>query len=554
MTALPESIEIAQAAELRPIADVAADAGLLPDEIVPWGRAKAKVLAGAVRARTAAAPRGKLVCVTSVTPTRFGEGKTTTAIGLTQGLGMIGRNPLLCLREPSLGPVFGTKGGGAGGGYAQLAPMEDINLHFTGDLHAVGAAHNLLAAMLDASLIHENPLGVDPGTITWRRALDMNDRVLRRIEVGFDPGTGALPRPSGFDITAASEVMGILSVATDLEDLRRRCGAISVAHRSGGGRVTADDLRAGGAMAVLLRDALEPNLVQTLEGQPALVHAGPFANIAHGNNSLVADLVALALGEYVITESGFGADLGFEKFADIVCRAGGIAPDAAVLVASVGTLRLHGGEDGARASLVAGAANLRRHVEIVRSFGVPVVVALNRRPEDTEQELALACELAREAGAHAAVVSDAFTRGGAGATELAEAVVDACAQPADFRLLYDDDVPLAEKVATVATRVYGAAAVSYEDIAGERLAELEAEGFGHLPVCVAKTPLSLSADPALLNAPEGFTLPVRDVRAYTGAGWIVPVCGDVQLMPGLIASPVAERIDLDARGRTVGLF
>ncbi len=543
------SLEIAHAAAGRPIADVAADAGLRPHEIIPWGRAKAKVAAAAVLERTAGGPQGRLVCVTAVTPTRFGEGKTTTAIGLTQGLGAIGRRPILCLREPSLGPVFGRKGGGAGGGRAQLVPMEDVNLHFTGDIHAIAAANNLLASMLDASLIHGNPLGIDPASITWRRTLDMSDRVLRRIEVGRDPGEGAFPRETGFDIAAASEVMAILSVAADLPDLRRRLGAIIVARDGTGRPVTAEALRAAGAMTVLLRDALDPNLVQTLEGQPCLVHAGPFANIAHGNNSVLADRVALGLAEHVVTEAGFAADLGFEKFSDIVCRTAGFAPSAAVVVAGVATLRHHGGGD-----LRAGAANLARHVAIVRGFGVPCVVAVNRRAGDADEDLRLLCALGLEAGAHAAVVCTAFEHGGAGAADLAAAVVEACEQPSAFRPLYDDAASLTEKLETVARRVYRAAGLDIAPAAAQRIAALEAEGFGGLPVCIAKTPLSLSADPSLIGAPEGFTLPVRDVRVYAGAGWVVALCGDVQLMPGLPDGPVAEQIDVDASGATVGLF
>ena len=540
--------------EPRPITEVAASAGLLPGEVLPWGRGIAKVAAAPVLQRTAGGKQGRLVCVTAVTPTRFGEGKTTTAIGLTDGLGAIGRRPVLCLREPSLGPVFGRKGGGAGGGRAQLVPMEQVNLHFTGDIHAVAAATNLLASMLDASLIHANRLAIDPDTITWRRAIDMNDRVLRRIELGLDPGDGAFPRASGFDIAAASEVMALLSVSTDLTDLRRRLGAITVAHDAGGRPVTAEHLQAAGAMSVLLRDALEPNLVQTREGWPALVHAGPFANIAHGNNSVIADRVALALGDYVVTESGFGADLGFEKFCDIVCPEAGLEPSAAVIVAGVATLRHHGGGGPGPEALEAGAANLRRHIAIVRGFGLPCVVAVNRRAGDEPADLAQVCALALQAGAGAAVVCDAFERGSAGAIELAQAVVGACEEPSDFRPLYAGDLPLAEKIRRIATQIHGAAGIALEPAAAAALERLEAAGLGALPVCIAKTPLSFTADPAVLGAPEGFTLPVRDLRAYSGAGWVVALCGDVMLMPGLPDGPVAETIDIDGAGRTTGLF
>jgi formyltetrahydrofolate synthetase len=559
---MKSSLEIAQEAELLQIDSVAERAGLLPDEYEPYGRYKAKVSLDALD-RLQDAPDGKLVCVSGVTPTRAGEGKTTTAVSLTQGLGAIGKEPLLCLREPSLGPVFGIKGGAAGGGLAQVVPMEDLNLHFTGDIHAIGAANNLLAALLDASILHGNPHKIDALRVDWKRALDMNDRALRSIALGLGGRANGYPRESGFDITAASEVMAILAVSRDLHDLRERLGAITVAHSYDGGKpVTADDLGAAGAMTVLLKDALKPNLIQTLEGQPCLMHAGPFANIAHGNSSLVADLIGLKLGDYVITESGFGSDMGMEKLFNIVCRKGGLQPSAVVLVATVRALKHHGGiADDPRiervrglAAIATGAANLNRHLGIVRGFGLPCVVAVNRRPGDTDEEVELVKALALEGGAHSAEVNEAFERGGEGAAALAEAVADACEQPNEFSLLYEDDDPIETKIQKVATNVYGASGVVFYLDAQRKIRQYQEDGLDKLPICMAKTHLSLSADPALLNAPEDFELPVRDMRAYTGAGWLVPLCGDIQQMPGLGKEPAALNVDIDEEGRTVGLF
>jgi formate--tetrahydrofolate ligase len=559
---MKSSLEIAQEAELRPIESIAEQAGLLPDEFDPYGRHKAKVSLN-VLDRLKGTPDAKLVCVAGVTPTKAGEGKTTTAVSLTEGLGHIGREPLLCLREPSLGPVFGIKGGAAGGGMAQVVPMEDLNLHFTGDIHAIGAANNLLAALMDASILHGNPHKIDALRVGWKRALDMNDRALRGITIGLGGRANGYPRETGFDITAASEVMAILAVSRDLQDLRKRLGAITVAHSYDGGKpVTAEDLGAAGAMTVLLKDALKPNLIQTLEGQPCLMHAGPFANIAHGNSSLVADLIGLKLGEYVITESGFGSDMGMEKFFDIVCRGGGLRPNAVVLVATVRALKHHGGiEDDPRvehvrglAAIATGAANLHRHLGIVRSFGLPCVVAVNRRPGDTDEEVELVRSLALEGGALAAEVNDAFARGGEGAAELAQAVVDACEQPSEFKLAYEDDDSIQVKIEKVAKQVYGASDVVFYLDAERKIRQYTEDGLDKLPICMAKTHLSLSADPALRNAPEDFTLPVRDMRAYTGAGWLVPLCGDIQQMPGLGKAPAALNVDIDAEGRTVGLF
>jgi formyltetrahydrofolate synthetase len=558
---MPSSLEIAQRAELQPVEEIAAQVGLEPSEIEPYGRYKAKVTLEALKRRAQVAD-GKLVCVTGMTPTRAGEGKTTTSVALTQGLGAIGRSAVLGLREPSIGPVFGLKGGAAGGGLAQVVPMEDLNLHFTGDIHAVGAANNLLAAMLDASILHANPHKIDALRVTWRRAVDMNDRALRVVTLGLGGRANGYPRETGFDITAASEVMAILAMARDVADLRRRLGAITAAYSYDGAKpVTAEDLGAAGAMAVLLKDALKPNLIQTLEGQPCLMHAGPFANIAHGNSSLISDLIGLKLGDYFVTESGFGADMGMEKFLDIVCRAGGIEPSAIVVVATVRALKHHGsgGDEstdgaGARRAIEAGAANLARHLAIVAEFGLPCVVAINRLPNDSDDEVELTRRLALELGAHAAEVSEGFAAGGAGAAQLGEAVVDACEQPSQFRYLYELDKPIRDKVEAIARRAYGAEDVYVYPDAERKIDQYERDGLGELPICMAKTHLSLTADRERLGAPTGFTVPVRDIRAYTGAGWLVPLCGDIQQMPGLGRDPAAQRVDVDEDGRTVGLF
>jgi formyltetrahydrofolate synthetase len=556
------SLEIAQEAVLTPIDEIASNAGLQPDEVEPYGRYKAK-LSLSILDRLADRPDGKLVCVTGMTPTKAGEGKTTTLVGLTQGLGEIGKNPVACLREASLGPVFGIKGGAAGGGLTQVVPMEDLNLHFTGDIHAIGAANNLLAAMIDASILHGNPHKIDALRVGWRRALDMNDRALRQIAVGLGGRPNGYPRETGFDITAASEVMAIMAVARDLQDLRRRIGSITAAYSyDGANAISAEDLGAAGAMTVLLKDALKPNLVQTLEGQPVLMHCGPFANIAHGNNSLVADLIGMKLGDYVVTESGFGADMGMEKFFDIVCRFGKLTPSAAVLVTTVRAIKHHAGlEDDPRAdrsaalqAIETGFANVRHHLQTIRTFGVPAVVAVNRRPGDTNEECELVKRLALEAGAFAAEVNDGFSKGGAGAADLAEAVVQACDQPNTFHQIYQDDEPIQDKIEAIAKNVYGAKDVYFYPEAEQKITQFTREGLGHLPICMAKTHLSLSADPTLLNAPENFTLPVRDIRAYTGAGWLVPLCGDIVQMPGLGKTPAALNIDIDEDGRTVGLF
>jgi len=561
-TKMKTSLEIAQEATLQPIEQIAERAGLEPDEIEPYGRYKAKVSLS-VLDRLKDVKDAKVVCVTGMTPTRAGEGKTTTLVGLTQGLGVIGKNPVACLREASVGPVFGVKGGAAGGGLTQVVPMEDLNLHFTGDIHAIGAANNLLAAMIDASILHENPHKIDALRIPWRRAVDMNDRALRDIAIGLGGRANGYPRETGFDITAASEVMAIMAVSRDLQDLRRRLANITAAYSYDGGKpITAEDLGAAGAMTVLLKEALKPNLVQTLEGQPVMMHCGPFANIAHGNNSLVADLIGMKLGDYVVTESGFGSDMGMEKFFDIVCRFGKLTPSAAVLVTTVRAIKHHGGVgDDPRVdrseslqAIEVGMANVRRHLGIIATFGVPAVVAVNRRPGDTNEEIEMVKRLALEAGAFAAEANEGFSKGGAGAADLAEAVVTASEQPNTFHHLYEDDAPIQDKIEAVAKQVYGAKDVYYYPEAEAKLGQFTREGLSTFPVCMAKTHLSLSADATLLNAPENFTLSVRDIRAYTGAGWLVPLCGDIVQMPGLGKTPAALNIDIDSEGRTVGLF
>jgi formate--tetrahydrofolate ligase len=551
---MPSSLRIAQEATLRPITEIAEAAGLLPDEIDPYGRYKAKVSLDVLE-RLADRPNGKLIDVTAITPTKAGEGKTTTSVSLTQGLGHIGKKVALCIREASLGPVFGIKGGAAGGGYTQVVPMEDMNLHFTGDIHAIGAANNLLAAMLEAHLLHGNVLDIDPLSVSWRRCMDINDRSLRDIVVGLGGRANGFTRQTGFDITAASEVMAIVAVAADLFDLRSRLGAITVAQSRGGDSVTAEQVGAAGSMAVLLKEAIKPNLVQTLEGQPAFVHCGPFANIAHGNNSLVSDRVALKLADYVVTESGFGADMGMEKFMDIVCRLGHIRPDAVVVVATVKALKHHAGDpEGGQEAIETGSANLARHLGIVKQFGLNAVVAVNRFPGDTDDEIELVRRLALEHGAYAAEVNDGFNRGGAGGAAVAEAAVAAADERNEFDFIYPLEDPIESKIEAIAKRVYGADGVFLQPAARAKVKEFNRLGLAELPICMAKTHLSLSHDPKLANAPTGFTVGVRDLRAYTGAGWIVALCGDMQTMPGYGKAPAAMNVDIDERGETVGLF
>ena len=542
------SLEIAQAAQLLPITEVAEAAGIEEDELEPYGRYKAKV-SHAVLDRLKDAPDGKLIAVTAITPTPAGEGKTTTAVSLAQGFGTIGERSMLCLREASLGPVFGVKGGAAGGGHAQVVPMEDLNLHFTGDLHAITAANNLLAAIIDAHVLQGNVLGIDPLTVTWRRCLDMNDRSLRQIVTGLGGKVNGIPRETGFDITAASEVMAILAMSRDLVDLRARLGAITIGTTWEGEPVTAEQVRAAGSMAVLLKEAIKPNLVQTLEGGPAFVHCGPFANIAHGNSSLIATRMGLKLADFVVTEGGFASDLGMEKFLDIVARTGKLSPSAVVLVATVRALEHHGDGD-----LELGADNMERHLNIASEFGLQAVVAINAFPTDTKQQLDTVRKLALERGAWAAEINNGFEKGGAGATTLAETVAEAAREPSTFEPIYPLDIPIAAKIEAIATRVYGADGIELLPAAKKAAERYEKQGLGGLPICMAKTHLSLSADPKLKNAPTGFTVPVRDIRPYTGAGWLVALCGDMQTMPGLGKSPAAFEIDIGPDGRTVGLF
>ncbi len=553
-------LQIAQEATLRPIADIARAAGLQDDEIEPYGRYKAKVDAAKVLARLQDRPDGKIVITTAITPTKAGEGKTTTSLSLTQGLGAIGANVVLCLREPSMGPVFGIKGGGTGGGYAQVVPMEDINLHFTGDFHAITAAHNLLSAALDASIYHGNRLDIAPATITWPRTMDVNDRQLRNLVDGLGGKLHGTPREDNFVITAASEIMAVLALASDLKDLRARLGRIVVADSRSGEPITAEHLRAAGAMAVIMRDAMKPNLVQTLEGQPVLIHAGPFGNIAHANNSVIEDRVAMKLADYVVTEAGFASDLGFQKFCDVVCRFGGFAPSAAVLVATVRALKSHGGvrfEDLTSEDLDAikrGSENLAAHIDIVQAYGLPCVVAINRFPTDTDAELTLVDQLATEVGAERVVLNDGFSKGGEGGIELANAVVEATKAPSSFAPLTPDGAPLKAQIEAIATRLYGADGVDYLPQAEKDIARMGTLGFGSVPVCLAKTHLSLSHDPTLLNRPRGFRLTVRGVVPAAGAGFVVVLCGDMQRMPGLGRDPAFTKVDIDEDGTTVGLF
>jgi formate--tetrahydrofolate ligase len=556
---MPTDIEIARAAPKRPIADVAAKLGIGADHLIPYGRDKAKV-DGAFLASLSNRRDGKLILVTAINPTPAGEGKTTTTVGLGDALNAIGKKAVICLREPSLGPCFGTKGGAAGGGRAQIVPMEDINLHFTGDFHAITAAHNLLSALIDNHIHWGNALGIDSRRVTWRRVMDMNDRALRDITVALGGPANGYPREAGFDITVASEVMAILCLAENAADLFQRLGAIIIGYRRDKSPVFARDLKADGAMAVLLKDAILPNLVQTIEHSPAFVHGGPFANIAHGCNSVMATRAALKLGDYVVTEAGFGADLGAEKFFNIKCRKAGLKPAVAVIVATVRALKMNGGvakaDLGAEniAAVKKGAVNLIRHIENVQSFGVPVVVAINHFTSDTAGEIAAVTAAARKAGVEAHLCRH-WAEGGQGATDLAAAVVKlADSGAARFKPLYKDALPLAAKIEAVATRIYRAARVEFGAGVGAQLAAYEALGYGALPVCMAKTQYSFSSDPTLLGAPEGHVITVREVRLSAGAGFVVAICGDLMTMPGLPSAPAAERIHLDAQGEIEGLF
>ena len=562
----PNDLEIARRAKLRPLTKIADEMGIGQHLLEPYGSDVAKIKLEAIE-ELADRPKAKYVVVSAITPTPLGEGKTTTTVGLGQAFSHLGKRATVAVRQPAMGPTFGIKGGAAGGGYSQVVPMEMLNLHLTGDTHAVTAAHNLLAAMID-NHVHQNDdfFHVDRHSVTWRRVLDVNDRALRNIVEGLGPRADGVPRETGFDITAASEVMAILALSTSLRDLRERLGRIVIGSTVGGEPITAEDLKAAGAMAVMMREAIKPNLMQTLENTPVLVHAGPFGNIATGNSSIVADRIGIRGGDYLITEAGFGADMGAERFFNIKCRYSGLEADAAVLVATVRALKAHSGRFQIVAGrplppelleenpddVFAGADNLRKQIENIRLHGVSPVVAINAFPTDHDSEHAAIREIAEGMGARVAVANH-FTEGGAGATELAEAVAEAAEEPTEFSFLYPETASLREKIETIATKVYGADGVAYDMKASQQLDSYEKSGFGHLPVCMAKTHLSISSDPTLLGAPKGWTLPVREVRASVGAGFIYPICGEMRTMPGLSATPAATRIDIDENGEIVGL-
>jgi formate--tetrahydrofolate ligase len=561
-------LEIARSRPLRPLPEIAEQTlGLSADDLEPYGRTKAKVRLDLLR-KIPIRPQARYVVVTAVTPTPLGEGKTVHTIGISMALNRIGKRAVCTIRQPSMGPVFGVKGGAAGGGYSQVVPPEDFNLHLTGDFHAVTAANNLLAAFLDTSLLLDNPLGIEADTITWRRVVDMNDRALRQIRIGLGGAGNGVARDTGFDITAASEVMAVLGLASDLNDLRARLGRMVVAADKSGKPITAEDLKAAGAMAAVLRDAIKPTLMQTLEGTPALVHAGPFANIAHGNSSVVADQLALRCADFVVTEAGFGADMGCEKFFNIKCRVSGLRPHAALLVATVRALKMHSGRFEVKmgkdlpAGLVqedldaikAGAGNLVKQIENVRLHGVPVVVAINTFPTDTAREIELVTEIAMSAGAFAAHPSRLYSEGGKGGEELARALVRAAEEPSTFRFLYPLEATLRSKIESLATKVYGAANVEYAPEASRKLDDYQARGYGKFPVCMAKTQSSLSHDAKLKGRPAGFTFPIRDVRVAVGAGFVYPLAGEIMTMPGLGRNPGGTEIDLDEAGNIVGMF
>ena len=553
---MKSDIQIAQEATLQPIAEVAKKLGLTEDEISLYGKYKAKIDHKLAKRE---AKQGKLILVTAISPTPAGEGKTTISTGLADGLNALGKKTMLCLREPSLGPVFGIKGGAAGGGYAQVVPMEDINLHFTGDLHAIGAANNLLAAMVDNSVYQGNPHNIDPRRIVWKRCVDMNDRQLRFVTDGLGGKVNGVPREDGFDITVASEVMAIFCLATDLKDLKERLSRIVVAYSYDGQPVTAGQIGAAGAMTALLKDAFDPNLVQTLENNPAIIHGGPFANIAHGCNSVMATRLSLSLADYVVTEAGFGADLGAEKFLDIKCRKAALSPNAVVIVATVRALKHHGGCPKDRLGvenleyLTAGADNLRRHVENMRNFGLPVCVAINAFPTDTAAEHDCVKKICAELGVPCAL-AEVFAKGGQGGTELAKTVLDIMQDDTAVSFTYPDEMSLKEKVLAVAQKIYRAKDVTWSAPALKTLAEIEAMGYGNLPVCIAKTQYSFSDDAKLLAAPSDFTMTVRDVRLSAGAGFVVVIMGSIMTMPGLPKKPAAENIDVDENGKITGLF
>lgn len=569
---VPTELEIARQARLKPIVSLASEMGLREDEIEQFGKYKAKVSLDVLK-RLKDRPNGKYIVVTSITPTPLGEGKTTTTIGLGMAMNRLGYRTAVSLRQASLGPVFGIKGGAAGGGYAQIGPFEDVNLHLTGDAHAVAIAHNLLASFIDNSLFHGNPLDLDPFSTTWTRVVDINDRVLRKIILGLGGKENGIPREGSFEIVAASEVMAILALAkgddalSAEKDLRERLSRVVVGTAKNGKPVTAQDLHCAGSMTVLLKDALKPNLVQTIENTPAFVHLGPFANIAHGNNSIVADQVALKLNDFVLTEAGFGSDLGMEKFFDIKCRVGNLVPSAVVLVATIRALKMHGGIGRVvagrplpvelmtenLAALEAGCANLVKHIENARLFGLPVIVAVNRYPNDTDREIALVEQVARDAGAEGAFLSEAFSKGGAGAISLAEAVARAANKDSTFRLLYHDNLPIKDKISRIVTMVYGGEGVEYSPLAERKIKQFAEQGWDRLPVCMAKSHLSLSHDDNLKGRPRGFKVPIRDIRASVGAGFLYPICGEMHLMPGMPDEPAGSRIDIDENGQVVGL-
>lgn len=566
-TTFKSDIEIAQQATMLPITEIAANLGILPEELELYGNYKAKVSLDILK-RLKDRPNGKYIDVTAITPTPLGEGKTVTTIGLSLGLNKIGKKVATCLRQPSLGPVFGIKGGAAGGGYSQVVPMEDFNLHFTGDVHAVGAAHNLLAAFIDASLMHGNPLNIDPYSIMWNRVVDISDRVLRKIIVGLGGKANGVPRETGYDITVASEIMAALAMCTSLKDLRERIGRIIIGFTYDGRPVTAEDLRCAGSMTVLLKDAIKPNLIQTLENTPVFVHCGPFANIAQGNNSILADEIALKLSEYVVTESGFGSDMGAEKFMNIKCRYSGLVPNAVVIVATIRALKMHSGkytvvpgkplDPGLQSedmdALEKGICNLEAHIENMRKFGVPVVVAINHFTFDTDKEVEFVRRRAIDAGAEDCQISEVWAKGGEGGKALAEAVVRAAEKPSNFRFLYPSDASIKEKIETIATQIYGADGVDYSPVAEAKIKQFTDMGLDNLPICMAKTHLSLSHDPTLKGRPKGFRLPIRDIRASVGAGFLYPLCGDMMTMPGLPAVPAGTKIDIDENGVIRGLF
>ncbi len=560
-------LEIAQKAEIKHIKEIAEIAGIDEEYLELYGNYKAKVSLEILK-KIENRPNGKYIDVTAITPTPLGEGKTVTTIGLSQAIGKLGKKVFTCIRQPSLGPVFGIKGGAAGGGYSQVIPMEDFNLHLTGDVHAVGIAHNLLAAFVDNSVYKGNPLNIDPLTITWPRVVDVSDRFLRHIIIGLGGKENGFPRETGFDITVASEVMAILALTTGLFDLRKRLSKIIVAQTYDKKPVTAEDVKAAGAMTVLLKDAIKPNLMQTLEHTPVFVHAGPFANIAHGNSSIIADLIAIKLADYVVTESGFGADCGMEKFMNIKCRYSGLTPDCVVIVCSIRALKAHSGkfkvvpgkpldkgliEENIKA-LVEGASNLKKQIENAKIFGIPCVVAINKFTTDTEKEIEKTKELAIEFGADDVAVSEVWEKGGEGGLELAEKVIKACEKDKNFQFLYPLQWDIKKKIEAIATKIYGAEKVEYSSLAEEKINLYTKWGFSNLPICVAKTHLSLSHDPNLKGAPKGFTLPIRDIRISAGAGFLYPLCGEIRTMPGLPSQPAGTKVDIDEEGKVVGLF